>query len=406
MDQGRAGRPKVKIRCGGGVPLRARRIKMQAKRGGKFFYGWVVVITLFLVTMLPMVFISNFYSYYQVPICTEFGSSYVEFNISNIASTVAGMAFSLFVAGFVTKGNTRLWMFIGGATAALAMLAQSYITSLWQLYITFFITNFALSSMTYVPINYIISRWFVDKKALVTSIVFTGSGLGGVLFSGLASGIIEDMGWRAGFRVTAAIVFGTALLVLLLVRKAPEDMGLEPYRKAGAAESAAKSAAASGWAGLSRGEAVKTGAFWLYALCLVCCGIVAAGVATQIPTYLIENGIDYAPVFCCIQRRRYSGETHCRTYNRQTGAWPRLSYYGDSRNRRPRVPCVGAGPGRVVQLCVHDNPPLRFGHNRPRAAAAHRHVFRTQGFRPHLWAWQHGVHGRMHDRPNAHLRAA
>ena len=66
----------------------------------------------------------------------------------------------------------------------------------------------------------------------------------------------------------------------------------------GVTENAAKSAAASsGWAGLSRGEAVKTGAFWLYVLCLVCCCIVAAGVATQIPTYLIENGIDYAPVF-------------------------------------------------------------------------------------------------------------
>lgn len=271
---------------------------MQAKRGGRFFYGWVVVIALFLVTMLPMVFISNFYSYYQVPICTEFGSGYVEFNISNIASTVAGMVFSLFAAGFVTKGNTRLWMFAGGAVAALAMLAQSYITSLWQLYITFFVANFALSAMTYVPINYIISRWFVDKKALVTSIVFTGSGLGGVLFSGLASGIIEDMGWRAGFRVTAAIVFATALLVLLFVRKSPEDMGLEPYKKAGAAESGAKSAAAaSAWAGLTRGQAVRTGAFWLYVLCLVCCGVVAAGVATQIPTYLIENGIDYAPVF-------------------------------------------------------------------------------------------------------------
>lgn len=206
---------------------------MQAKRGGKFFYGWVVVVTLFLVTMLPMVFISNFYSYYQLPICTEFGSSYLEFNISNIASTVAGMVFSLFAAGFITKGNTRLWMFIGGVVSALAMLAQSYITSLWQLYITFFIVNFSLSAMTYVSINYIISRWFVDMKALVTSIVFTGSGLGGVLFSDLASGIITDMGWRSGFRVTAAIVFGTALLVLLFVRKAPEDLGLEPYRKSG-----------------------------------------------------------------------------------------------------------------------------------------------------------------------------
>lgn len=272
---------------------------MQAKRGGKFFYGWVVVVTLFLVTMLPMVFISNFYSYYQLPICTEFGSSYLEFNISNIASTVAGMVFSLFAAGFITKGNTRLWMFIGGVVSALAMLAQSYITSLWQLYITFFIVNFSLSAMTYVPINYIISRWFVDMKALVTSIVFTGSGLGGVLFSDLASGIITDMGWRSGFRVTAAIVFGTALLVLLFVRKAPEDLGLDPYRKSGASlEGSAKGAAqASSWAGLSRGEAVKTGAFWLYVLCLVCCGVVAAGVATQIPTYLTENGINYAPVF-------------------------------------------------------------------------------------------------------------
>lgn len=263
----------------------------------KFFYGWVVVACLFLVAMLPMVFLSNFYSYYQVPICTEFGSSYVQFNVSNIASTVAGMCFSLFAASKVTKGNTRVYMFVGGVVAALALLAQSYITSLWQLYVTFFIANFAFSAMTYVPINFIISRWFVDKKALVTSIVFAGSGLGGMVFSGLAAGIIADMGWRAGFRVTALIVVVTAIVVLLFVRKSPEEMGLEPYRKAGAAEAQKQAASqAPSWGGLSKGEAVKTASFWLYALCLICCGIAAAGIATQVPTYLIENGIDYAPV--------------------------------------------------------------------------------------------------------------
>ena len=245
-----------------------------------------------------MVFLSNFYSYYQVPICNEFGSSYVEFNVSNIASTVAGMCFSLFAASKITKGNTRWFMFIGGVVAAVAILAQSYITSLWQLYITFFVANFALSAMTYVPINFLISRWFVDKKALVTSIVFAGSGLGGMIFSGLAAGIIADMGWRAGFRVTALVVAVTAVVVLLLVRKTPEEMGLEPYRKenAAAAQKAQAAAQAPSWAGLSKGEAVKTTSFWLYALCLICCGIAAAGIATQVPTYLIENGIDYAPV--------------------------------------------------------------------------------------------------------------
>ena len=272
---------------------------MEDKRKGRLFYGWIIVVVLFIVTMLPMVFISSFYSYYQMPICSEFDCSYVEFNISNIASTVAGMLFSLFAAKVVTKGNTRMWMFIGGTVAALAMLAHSYITSLWHLYITFFIVNFALSATTYVPINYIIWRWFVDKKALVTSIVFTGSGLGGVLFSDLASGIIADMGWRTGFRVTAIIVFATAVIVLLFIRKAPEDVGLEPYRKAEAvaAGTAGGKAPGAGWAGLSRGEAVKTSSFWFYAISLICCGIVAAGVATQIPTYLTENSIDYAPVF-------------------------------------------------------------------------------------------------------------
>ena len=268
---------------------------MESGKKRKFFYGWIVVACLFLIATFPMVFLSNFYSYYQVPICNEFGSSYVD---SNIASTVAGMCFSLFAASKITKGNTRWFMFIGGVVAAVAILAQSYITSLWQLYITFFVANFAFSAMTYVPINFLISRWFVDKKALVTSIVFAGSGLGGMIFSGLAAGIIADMGWRAGFRVTALIVAVTAVVVLLLVRKTPEEMGLEPYRKenAAAAQKAQAAAQAPSWAGLSKGEAVKTTSFWLYALCLICCGIAAAGIATQVPTYLIENGIDYAPV--------------------------------------------------------------------------------------------------------------
>lgn len=270
---------------------------METVQKKRFFYGWVVIGALFLITMFPMVFISSFYSYYQVPVCEELGSSYVQFSASNIASTVAGMLFSIFVAGKLGKGNIRLLMFIGGLVAAAGLVAQSYITAIWQLYITFFIVNFAFSAMTYVPINILISQWFVDRKGLVTSIVFAGAGLGGMLFSKLAAGIIANQGWRMGFRVTAIITAVAAVVVLLLVRKTPQEMGLEPYRDAKNKNDAPKAeAAAPTWAGLSKGEAVKTAAFWLYALCLLCCGIVAAGIFTQVPTYLIENGLDYAPI--------------------------------------------------------------------------------------------------------------
>ena len=89
-------------------------------------------------------------------------------------------------------------MFIGGVVSALLCWPRAIITSLWRLYITFFIVNFSLSAMTYVPINYIISRWFVDMKALVTSIVFTGSGLWRRALLRLGLWDITDMGWRVG----------------------------------------------------------------------------------------------------------------------------------------------------------------------------------------------------------------
>lgn len=263
----------------------------------KFFYGWVIVGCLFLIAMLPMVFVSTFYSYYQMPICETFGCTYAEFSASNIASTVAGMLFSLTLAGKLGKGNTRLFMLIGGIVSAAALYAQSYITAIWQLYITFFITNFALSAITYVPINFLVSQWFADKKALVTSIIFTGSGVGGMLFSGVEANLIAAQGWRMGFRVTAIIVLVTMVIVFLLVRKSPADMRLEPYRSAKTKEpnkNEPVAAAAPPWDGLTKGEALKTGAFWFYALSLVCCGIVAAGIMTQVPTYLAENNVNYA----------------------------------------------------------------------------------------------------------------
>ena len=270
---------------------------MERSRENKFFYGWVIMGCLFLITMLPMVFYSNFFSYYQVPICKDFGCTYVEFSAANIASTVAGMLFSLTLAGKFSQGNTRLFMLIGGAIGSAALLTQSYITEIWQLYLTFFVVNFALSAITYIPINFLISQWFIDKKGLVTSIVFTGSGIGGILFSNFAAGIIANQGWRTGFRVTALITIATVVVVFLLIRKSPAEMGLEPYRSSKKGQGKGQSSTKQPlWEGLSKAEAIKTSAFWLYALCLICCGIAAAGIFTQAPTYLIENGVDYAPV--------------------------------------------------------------------------------------------------------------
>lgn len=258
------------------------------------FYGWVVVAACFILTMFPMVFVSNTFSYYQYPICNELGASYVEFNVASVCSTIASMAFSFLLAGRLAKGNMRRWILVGGIVVAAAVFAQSFVTAMWQLDVIFFVTNFALSTLTYIPINTLISNWFVEKKALATSIAFVGSNIGGMIFTPVISSLIEQQGWRFAFQVSAAVVLVSVIVVSLLVRKAPAEMGQEALGKGSGA--AAKQASAGDAYGLTKAEAMKTGAFWLLVATVLCCGMLSAGIMTQVPTYLIENEVNYALV--------------------------------------------------------------------------------------------------------------
>ena len=260
----------------------------------KAFYGWVVVAACFILTMFPMVFVSNTFSYYQYPICGELGVSYVEFNVASVCSTVASMAFSFLLAGRLARGNMRRWILVGGIVVSASVFAQSLVTSMWQLDVVFFLTNFALSTLTYIPINTLISNWFVEKKALATSIAFVGSNIGGVIFTPVVSRLIEQQGWRFSFQVSAVVVLVSVIVVSILVRKSPAEMGQEALGKNGG-DAAAKTASGDAY-GLTKAEAMKTGAFWLLIATVLCCGMLSAGIMTQVPTYLIENAVDYALV--------------------------------------------------------------------------------------------------------------
>lgn len=91
---------------------------METAQKKKFFYGWVIVGCLFLIAMFPMVFYSNFYSFYQLPITQEFDTTYAQFSVSIIASTLASIIFGITLAGRLAKGNTRLFMLVGGVVAS------------------------------------------------------------------------------------------------------------------------------------------------------------------------------------------------------------------------------------------------------------------------------------------------
>lgn len=261
----------------------------------KPFYGWIIVAACFILTMFPMVFVSNTFSYYQYPICNDLGISYVEFNVASLCSSIACMVFSFLLAGKMARGNMRLWMLVGGIVTAGALVLQSFITAIWQFYITVFVANFALSTLTYIPINTLISSWFVHKKAFATSVVFMGSGIGGMIFTPVVSNLITNYGWRMSFRVAAVVVLVTSVVVTAIVRKTPAEMGQSPLiaEEGNGQESKEKKVPDASF-GVMKKDAVKSRAFWLFMVAAVCCGMLSAGIMTQVPTYLMETVGDYA----------------------------------------------------------------------------------------------------------------
>ena len=262
----------------------------------KLFYGWIIVGCLFLITALPMVFQSNFFSYYQVPVSQDLGVDYVKFSTTNVFNTIAGMVFGIFLAGRVCAGRVRLAMVIGAVGVAVSCFVQSFVSQIWQFWCLGFVINIFMNCFTYTPINFIISRWFIDKKGLATSIVFAGGGVGGAVFSKPFATMLATHGWRYCYRFTGVLALVVVLFVALVIRKDPSEKGLQPLHKIDSDEAGGADAQAQMLVGLTKSEALKTVSFYFYAAAVVMIGMTAAGIMPHVPTFLIEAELDYASI--------------------------------------------------------------------------------------------------------------
>lgn len=84
-------------------------------------------------------------------------------------------------------------------------------------------------SVVLVPSYKALTVWFPAKDYVFgTSLIISIAGLGGLLAGSPLAWLSEAIGWRASFWVIAGITTCNALLVWLLVRDRPQDLGLPP----------------------------------------------------------------------------------------------------------------------------------------------------------------------------------
>ena len=266
----------------------------------KPFYGKWIVFGSLIITIFTMAIINNTTAFYMTPVCAELDFSTGAFSGCYSMSAVGAAAGAILAGALIKKMPIRWMMTIGAAGTGLAFIGISKATQLWHFYLLLLSADLFMALITNVPLTTMINNWYVDKRGMMTGLVFAGAGLGSIVLSPLCEKMIQAAGWHATATVSGLIILITALPVCLFIfRNAPEDMNQEPYRypegskealeaaakakeEAGAEEAAEKSAKE----GVPKNMAIHSKAFVLLVIGLLCMGMVCSGVMVHIPNFL------------------------------------------------------------------------------------------------------------------------
>ena len=95
------------------------------------------------------------------------------------------------------------------------------------------LTGLAYGYAGMVPLSLVIGHWFRDRRGFALGLASAATGVSTIFASPIVTSLIETYGLRTAFLAEAGFNFGILLLVWLLVRGHPDDMGKEPYHLGG-----------------------------------------------------------------------------------------------------------------------------------------------------------------------------
>ena len=231
-----------------------------------FFYGWIMVAVTF-VTMAIGVNARTSFSLFFPPILDEFGwERGVTAGAFSFGFLVSG-AVSPLIGRMMDRLGPRAVMELGVVLMAGGLLLAPLTTQPWHLYVTIGAMVGAGSiCLGYSGQSLFLPNWFNRRRGLAMGLAFAGVGLGSVTLLPWVQHMIEQTGWRTACTAMGVLVLVVLAPINLLLRKRPEDIGLEPDGDAAALASArpVSNIIDPDWAAIdwTLQRALRTARFW------------------------------------------------------------------------------------------------------------------------------------------------
>ena len=257
----------------------------------KFFYGWYVLAACVVIELFGLGFgvfaITTVYPYI-IDTFPHWSRTTVFLPTSIIIITVGAMGP---VTGFLIDRYPIRYVFVAGIVVqSVALYLFSKVETPAQYLTVSVFVGLGMSSVTILPNQVLVSRWFHERVGLVNGIVLAATALGATIAPALITRIIEVSDWRTAFMwMSLAAFVPPMLMVLTIIRDSPQSMGLEAH---GAVSAAAADAAAA--ADYTLGRAAQSSTFWIFGAAVFLGGMPCYSYNKHILVFLKELG--YPPV--------------------------------------------------------------------------------------------------------------
>ena len=196
-----------------------------------FHYAWVIVGVLALVQMVALSV--NFASGVLVEPLTDangdFGFSASGVGLSFTLFFLSGALLSPVVGWLGERYGPRNMMIVGAASYCGVMILVAFVDAPWELWLSFGVLRGAVQAIFMVPLMAAVSGWFRNRLGLATGVLWAASGVGPAVMAPVLINLVEGIDWQSTF-----IYFGLAagafmLLLTLVFRSKPADMGISAY---------------------------------------------------------------------------------------------------------------------------------------------------------------------------------
>ncbi|KAF9996410.1 hypothetical protein BGZ80_006837 [Entomortierella chlamydospora] len=182
-------------------------------------YGWVVVGACFLnnFTMLGIMFS---WGIFQQLYKTEIFPGQVS-AVSWIGTSAFGCMYILggFTSLFAARIGYRKMILAGSFFVSGGLIAASFATKVWHLYLTQGILYGIGASMANPCILSAPAQWFVARRGMASGIGISGSGIGGLVFSILVEKLNAHIGYRWCLRVLGIFAWCSMITSAILIRQ-------------------------------------------------------------------------------------------------------------------------------------------------------------------------------------------